>query len=396
MTVNQRHRDRGITIDSTLAGTVVAGIPDQQVPFGKNPERTLSATSNFTFNSTTNILTTSGGFTTAGSIVSSTMSSNTLSVTGSATIGSATIGTLSVTGNETIGGVITAGSNSIAVTDSTGHVRVQALSAGPEGTFLTTDHFGVVNWGAYPSIAAGWTDNGTYITSNAGERVRVNSTSTGSEILSVGGDVVFTGTMTGNGSGLTTLNASNLASGIVPLAVLSGITSAQMSTVVVAGTYSQVTVDQAGRVTSGVLAPTGAIKSSVILFLGQDTHLPNGDFSDLNLIINPSERWYFRYVLYANTISGQHAHIALAYDQGVNAFRAHATVMNGTTYQSDNFFANTSFNSEIATVNPNFSATVTIEGFLQANGNGGTLGISVLNTSLGIISSQSVLFASSV
>ncbi len=62
--------------------------------------------------------------------------------------------------------------------------------------------------------------------------------------LSKDGDVFFTGIATGNGSGLTALNASNLASGTVPTARLGSGTASSSTFLAGDSTFKTVTVLQ--------------------------------------------------------------------------------------------------------------------------------------------------------
>lgn len=186
------------------------GIPSGQVCFGGAADGSIVGTSNFTFNSGTNILTTVGGFSTPGSV-----STGSLTTTANATIGgSLTVaGSANIIGNETLHGTLTTGSMSIAATNPQGYVNVTALSAGPVGHWLTTGISGVVNWNAYPSIAAGWTDTGTQIYSNPGEPVRVNNFSGGPEIFNVAGTSVFQANVAVTAGGLNLTGPLTVSNG---------------------------------------------------------------------------------------------------------------------------------------------------------------------------------------
>lgn len=211
-TIGQRHKDRLVTLDSTLRFT---GVPNGYVPFGNPTDGSVATINTFTFDQSTSALVVSGSISTATAVVSGTATIGTLAVLGSSTIGgNETIsGSLTVNGNEVLKGILTTGSLPVTTTNALGYVNVQALSPGPLGTFLSTDHTGTVNWGVYPSIAAGWTDNGTLIYSNAGEKVRVNNLSGGSEIFNVGGTSVFQQNVNITGGGINITGPISVGNG---------------------------------------------------------------------------------------------------------------------------------------------------------------------------------------
>ncbi len=161
----------------------------------------------------------------------------------------------------TLGGDVTgfAGSNTISSSSATGNDILAAIANSTSGTipdarlssnvplknaangFLTGQS---IQTGAAGNVAL--TLKGTAGQTAAYLEVRDSSNSLLSSITS-------TGVFSGDGSLLTNLNANNLASGTVPLARLSGITSAQLSSTGVApGSYAHanITVDAAGRITA--------------------------------------------------------------------------------------------------------------------------------------------------
>ena len=94
--------------------------------------------------------------------------------------------------------------------------------------------------GASPGVAASISVDGNAIFSGIttiGGNVKVGTGIT----LSPDGDVFFTGVSTGNGSGLTALNASNLASGTVPSARLGSGTASSSTFLAGDSTFKTVT-----------------------------------------------------------------------------------------------------------------------------------------------------------
>ena len=94
-------------------------------------------------------------------------------------------------------------------------------------------------------MASGSDDLLTIHSNNTTERVRVNNSGdviVGSGVtLSPDGDVFFTGIATGNGSGLTALNASNISSGTVPTARLGSGTASSSTFLAGDSTFKTVT-----------------------------------------------------------------------------------------------------------------------------------------------------------
>jgi len=95
------------------------------------------------------------------------------------------------------------------------------------------------------TMASGSDDLLTIHSNNTTERVRVNNSGdviVGSGVtLSPDGDVFFTGIATGNGSGLTALNASNISSGTVPTARLGSGTASSSTFLAGDSTFKTVT-----------------------------------------------------------------------------------------------------------------------------------------------------------
>lgn len=213
-TIKQKHRDRIATIDNAFTTGATPGVPAGYVVFGQAPEQTLTGTNNLTYNVGTNTLALTGTVNTSG-LAAAGATIGSLGVTGSATVaGNTTIsGLLNVGGSEILHGILTTGTNSIAATNVQGYVNVTALSAGPVGTWLTTDISGVVNWNAIPNIAAGWTFDGTKIYANAGIPVRINNLSTGSEKLNVGGTSIFQGNLAITTGGATIAGPISVSNG---------------------------------------------------------------------------------------------------------------------------------------------------------------------------------------
>lgn len=208
-TIVQRHKDRLGTIASSLTGS---GLPSGQIPFGGS-EGSMDVSPNLTFaggvmyiNGT--ITSTTASFTTLSSSTAS--FSSVTATTGSIT--TLTTSGLTVNGNAQVTGIVNTGSGNVQITDSAGKIIVSALNGGSTGQWLTTGVGGVVGWGAFPNIAAGWTDDGTYISSAAGRKVRINSAASGAETLVVGGTSVLAGatSITAGGTGLAVTNNATI------------------------------------------------------------------------------------------------------------------------------------------------------------------------------------------
>lgn len=95
-------------------------------------------------------------------------------------------------------------------------------------------------------------------------RLGINNTSP-SEALDVTGNIKASGTITGNGSGLTSLNANNLSSGTVPLAQLLGITTSQLSASANIADGQLATISTAGKVSNSATTATSANTASAIV-----------------------------------------------------------------------------------------------------------------------------------
>ena len=242
--------------------------------------------------------------------------------------------------------------------------------------------------------------NSSFTVSSAGAVVGASLSASGVGNITAAGGAVIGNTFNNTGAtfqvdasgNLTALiNASHITSGTINIARLSGITganiasntiaSSNLTNVVASGTYSSVTVDTAGRVTSGTVTPAGAVAPIVKSVMTDVTATGTPvTVSDLTLAIGASESWYFRFVIFSTASTGN---VAIAFDQAFAGWRFTQTSFTPTGLTSSINVSGTNTTQTVIT-------TVTYEGYIQNSGTAGNLTIAITN---GTIAAQSTLFA---
>ena len=170
--------------------------------------------------------------------------------------------------------------------------KINAAGIGTTET-VTVDGLTVINDGSFGgNLSVGGTityedvtnvDSVGIITARAGVLVGSGIT------LSKDGDVFFTGIATGNGSGLTALNASNLASGTVPTARLGSGTASSSTFLRGDSTFQTVNTDLVSD-TSPQLGGDLASNGNDILFADNDKAI-FGTGSDLKIYHNGTDNY---------------------------------------------------------------------------------------------------------